>query len=195
MTDNPTNETYNRILEAAGDLFALRGFSAVTLRDIGKAVNIHHASLYYYAPDGKEQLFVEVMRRNFETHRMGILKALSTAGDDIGAQLNAAALWLLSQSPLDLNRMAHADLPKLKPEHALSLMTLAYDTLHQPLIEAFDTARSRGQIRFKDSMLAALSFISLIDGLRAVPAEFRSGNDVKTVATLVDMLLYGWKNA
>ena len=46
-------EMYARILDAAAELFSTRGYEAVTLRDIGNAVSIRHASLYHYAPKGK----------------------------------------------------------------------------------------------------------------------------------------------
>jgi AcrR family transcriptional regulator len=41
-------ETKERILQAALDLFAIHGFSTVSVRDIGRAVGIKVSSLYYH---------------------------------------------------------------------------------------------------------------------------------------------------
>jgi AcrR family transcriptional regulator len=66
-----SNSTHQTILDAAERLFAERGYAAVKMHDIARAVDMRHASLYYYAPAGKEQLYVEVMERNFNRHRAG----------------------------------------------------------------------------------------------------------------------------
>jgi AcrR family transcriptional regulator len=194
MSDLPQNETRTRILEAADGLFSRRGYAAVTLRDIASEVGMRHASLYYYAPGGKEQLFVEVMERNLRQHRAGIAEAIISAGDDLGAQLIAVAQWLLQQPPLDFARMAHADLQALPHEHADRLARLAY-AVHDPIIASFVAARERGEIHFADPDLAALSFVSVIQGLHAVPASYTGGSLSTVVQRVVRMMLDGWRHA
>lgn len=49
------------LLDTAEQLFTSRGYTAVTLKDIAKALGIKQASLYYHFPLGKEDLYVEVM--------------------------------------------------------------------------------------------------------------------------------------
>lgn len=193
MSDLPHNETRTRILDAADGLFSRRGYAAVTLRDIASEVGMRHASLYYYAPGGKEQLFVEVMERNLRQHRAGIGEAIAGAGDDLGAQLIAVAHWLLQQPPLDFARMAHADLHALPPEPADRLARLAY-AVHDPIIAAFTAARERGETRFADADLAALSFVSVIQGLHAVPASYTGGSLSPVVQRVVGMMLDGWRH-
>lgn len=51
-----------RMLQAGGELLALRGFG-VTLIDVVERANTPRGSIYYYFPDGKEQLFREVVSR------------------------------------------------------------------------------------------------------------------------------------
>ncbi|MCU0493802.1 MAG: TetR/AcrR family transcriptional regulator [Chloroflexaceae bacterium] len=193
MNNLPDNQTRDRILATADALFSERGYAAVTLRDIATAVGMRHASLYYYAPGGKEQLFVEVMERNLRQHHEGISRALAEAGDDLAVQLVAVAHWLLAQPLLDLNRMAHADLQAVRPERAEHLARLAY-ALHEPLIAALDVARARGAIRFADSALAALSFVTLVQGLHAVPERYRNQSHERVVEQLVAMLLEGLRH-
>ena len=109
----PNNETRQRILDAAEELFSKRGYAAVRLRDIAGAVGMRHASLYYYAPKGKQQLFVEVMERNFARHLEGLAAAISGAGDDLRAQMYAVAEWLITQPPLDFGRMQQSDMREI----------------------------------------------------------------------------------
>ncbi|WP_164505977.1 TetR/AcrR family transcriptional regulator [Companilactobacillus insicii] len=45
-----------KILKAAQDLFAKKGFEATTTREINRAVGISDGSLYYYFPNGKKQI-------------------------------------------------------------------------------------------------------------------------------------------
>ena len=45
-----------RLTEAALDLFAERGFAAVTIKDITAEIGVNPALIYYYF-DGKEDLF------------------------------------------------------------------------------------------------------------------------------------------
>lgn len=193
MSDLPQNETRTRILDAADALFSRRGYAAVTLRDIAFEVGMRHASLYYYAPGGKEQLFVEVMERNLRQHGLGISAAIAGAGDDLRSQLIAVAHWLLSQPPLDFTRMAHADLQALPQEHADRLAHLAY-ALHEPIVAALTAARERGAIRFTDANLAALAFVSVIQGLHAVPSRYVQGSLEPVVQKVVGMLLDGWRS-
>jgi AcrR family transcriptional regulator len=193
MHTTPQNETRVRILDVADVLFSQRGYAAVTLRDIATEVGMRHASLYYYVPGGKEQLFVEVMERNLRHHHAGISSAIAGAGEHLHDQLAAVARWLLAQPLLDLARMAHADLQALSPDHADRLAQHAY-ALHQPLITALDFARARGSIRFADSALAALSFVALIQGLHAVPDRYRNQSPDLVIEQVVTMLLDGWRH-
>jgi AcrR family transcriptional regulator len=194
MSDIPDNQTRVRILDAADVLFSRRGYAAVTLRDIANEVGMRHASLYYYAPGGKEELFVEVMERNLQQHRAGIAQAVTDAGDNLQAQLLAVARWLLAQPPLNLSRMAHADLHALTVEHADRLAHLAY-AIHEPIIAAFAAARERGDICFVDADLAALSFVSVIQGLHAVPNRYVHESRDPVATTVVAMMLDGWRHA
>ena len=62
MSDNDLDKTRDRILEAAGELFAERGFEATTIRDICQAAGANVAAVNYYFRD-KERLYVEAVVR------------------------------------------------------------------------------------------------------------------------------------
>jgi AcrR family transcriptional regulator len=189
------NETCERILEAADQLFSQRGYAAVRLRDIASAVGMRHASLYYYVPGGKEQLFIEVLERNFHRHREGLTQAIQKAGNEIRDQMLAVLGWFFSQPPMDMARLYYSDLPQIDASQAERLMRLALDSMSIPVSEAIERANATGQVEIANSGLAAMSLVNLAQGVKAIPvtnvmtAERREhiGEEV------IDMLLNGWR--
>jgi AcrR family transcriptional regulator len=62
MSDNDLDTTRDRIIDAAGEIFADRGFEATTVRDICHAAGANIAAVNYYFGD-KHRLFVEAVLR------------------------------------------------------------------------------------------------------------------------------------
>lgn len=64
----------NRIKEAALRLFALNGYEATTMREIGKEVGIRASTIYSHY-DSKEQIFLEVIHdllKNFTWEHLNV---------------------------------------------------------------------------------------------------------------------------
>lgn len=192
MTEPPNNQTRTQLLDVAEALFSARGYTAVRLRDIASAMGMRHASLYYYAPGGKEQLYLEVMERTMRRHQAGIEHAIRSAGSDVRAQIYAVVDWLAAQPPLDLVRMSQADMPELAPESAERLMQLAYDSLRLPIGAAISRAASAGQITVSDPDLASVALVSLVQSIHAIPKAYAPDNLARIGRQLADMLLDGW---
>lgn len=57
-----TDDTRTRILEAAGPVFADKGFQAATVRDICQAATVNLAAVNYYFGD-KQRLYIESVKR------------------------------------------------------------------------------------------------------------------------------------
>lgn len=187
------NATYMRILDAAAELFSAHGYEGVTLRDIGNAVNIKHASLYYYAPQGKQQLYMAVMERTFQRHREGITHAIAGAESDIRSQLRAVGQWLVSQPPMNMSRVIQADTNALGEENAVRLSRFAYDALRDPLVAALEQARADGHITLRNLDMGALSFLTMVEVVHSVPS---GGNRMLMDAyidELIEMLMHGWE--
>ena len=68
------NETRQKILDAALDLFSQRGFSAVSIRDICKVVDIRESSVYYHFKN-KQAIFDELLL-HFETIAADLMSQL-----------------------------------------------------------------------------------------------------------------------
>jgi TetR/AcrR family transcriptional regulator, cholesterol catabolism regulator len=155
-----------RVFDTAEQLFNARGYSAVSMRDIANSLDMRQASLYYHVPQGKEQLYVEVIQRNLLRHEAGISKAVnSTSGKNLQARLWALADWFVANAPLRLLSMLETDIASLSTERAQYLTKLAHRALFVPMAAFFAGAQERGEIRDKDPAQLASYFLSLMDGI------------------------------
>lgn len=179
------------MLDAAEGLFARKGYASVTLRDIAAEVGIRHASLYHHAPDGKEQLYVEVTERNLERHYAGLTAAITDAAPEARARLRAAADWLLSQPPMDLVRMVHVDMPAIGEAHATRLAAAAFRALLLPIAGVLEEARQSGEIGPRNLDPVPGGFIGLIGSLHAVPESVTEYTRQEMARQLIDVLLDG----
>jgi AcrR family transcriptional regulator len=185
------SEARERVLNAAERLFAQRGYSSVTLRDIAAEIGIHHTTLYHHVPGGKEQLFIDVVERNFQHHRIGLTQAIASAAPDIRSQLRAIANWLLSQPPMDLVRMVYSDMPSIDPVQADRLLHMAFETMFLPIEAVLRIAQQQGEIDYHDLFLVAGTFIGLIESLYAVPLRFVTKSRQAMAYEMIDILLNG----
>jgi AcrR family transcriptional regulator len=165
MEDTESSPAREQLLKVAGALFSEKGYSSVTLKDIAQALGVRQAALYYHVPEGKEQLFVEVMARNFQRHSKGIEQALAQAEPHFIAQLKALANWLLSQPPLDMARLARSDLPSLSEKNAQYLYNLGNVLLMEPIRQVITKGYQQGEIRLVDVEVIGTAFLSMIDTL------------------------------
>ncbi len=185
----PQFSARERVLQTAEHLFSERGYAAVTLRDIADALNIKQASLYYHAPGGKEELFVQVTERGLERHRVGLEAAISTAGDTLREQLQAAARWLLSQPSINYGRMLQSDMPAISPHEAERLRMSAFASLITPLHHAFQAGLTDDSPAKAKAVHLAGAFLSVIEGVHNLPAHFLNSEPKETMA---DFLIDTW---
>lgn len=192
LMNEPTNETHERILDIAEELFFARGYASVRLRDITDVIGIKHAALYYYAPGGKEELFVQVLTRSMNRHRAGMAEVVAQAGPDLRAQMQAVARWLMSQPPVNIARMGESDFHAIDPQTAASLSQMIFDALRLPLTTALEEAQQKGVTDLDNPGLAAITFVSLVEMIHADDAPHFQNMKEIIVGQLIDMMLKGW---
>lgn len=186
-----SSEAKARVLDVAEKLFTERGFTAVSLRQIADELGMKQASLYYHAPDGKEQLFVESLERSLQKHFVGIELAIQNSKPNLDDQFLAVALWFFSQPPMDLMRMAHADMPKLPKRLANRFMEISYQSLLSPIEKIVVEAQQRGDLRkdINKTMIAG-SFFSIVQSLQDV-RQYGKNGDIALAKEAVDLILNG----
>ncbi len=176
----------------ADDLFSKKGYAGVTLREIADEVGMRQASLYYYVPKGKEQLFIEVMKRTYARHREGLERAIGEAGSDLTQRLQAIAAWLLSQPPVDYIRVIFSDVSTLDPQQAEWLVYYANSSLVEPIQTIIEDAKRAGIVTSLDAEVAANGLIMMLEGLHNVPSTYTKHSRLQLADMLIDMVLNGW---
>jgi AcrR family transcriptional regulator len=90
-------QTAERILDAAEALFAERGYTATTLRDVAQAVGLRNPSLYNHFA-GKEALYAAVLERGIRPVFEALMRSV-TREEEAQARLLEDIMALLARRP------------------------------------------------------------------------------------------------
>src|SRR5712692_9491913 len=71
-------DTQNRILDEAQALFSERGYVGTTVQQVANKLGTTKAALYYHFPQGKEETFVDLMRRHLRRLHEGLEQAIGS---------------------------------------------------------------------------------------------------------------------
>ena len=82
MNQEKTSEKRLRILKSAANLIAQNGYYGVGLKEILDTCGIPKGSFYYFFPNGKNQLGVEVLNYAYERMEKGILTSIFPVSDN-----------------------------------------------------------------------------------------------------------------
>jgi AcrR family transcriptional regulator len=181
----------NTVLDAAEQLFAARGYAAVTLKDIAEQLGIKQASLYYHVPGGKEDLFVEVMLRHLERRFQMLEQIIATGSPALEDCLIRVGMWLICQSPLNASRIIQTDLPDLAPENAMKLQETMRRCSFAPIEDVF--TRHRDRLNADPGFIAG-TFVAAVEALSVVK-KYGVKTDQQLIADLIALLLHGALNA
>ena len=149
-----SNESHERIIQAATLLFAEHGYHGVSARQIADAVGLNVATVHYHT-GGKRELYLSVIRRLYEQEQALVVSALDAQTAETWADperlwtalttLADALVDFLDQHPerarLYMHRWLEADDEMTPVEAGLSL------ALHGPLLEVLQRAQVAGAIR------------------------------------------------
>ncbi len=153
----------DRILDAAEELFAARGFADTTIKQIGARAGVNPALLYYYY-DGKETLYREMLRRLLTGFASGATRGLG----DVSDPDEAIRRFTVVQAELVL---AHPRFPTLlfremidhQARHAEQGVVEAIAGLFKRLCDLVEGGQRSGHFRADvDPRFAAISVISQI---------------------------------
>ncbi|RKG92921.1 TetR/AcrR family transcriptional regulator [Corallococcus terminator] len=117
--------TRRRILEAALQLFASRGFHGASIRDLATALELRPSALYAHF-SSKEHVLAELVLMGHEAHHEGLRAALLGAGSEPIEQLRALvrAHTLLHANHPQLAVVVNEEIHSLPPELAAPALAL-----------------------------------------------------------------------
>lgn len=106
-----------QILDAARELFAERGYEAVTMREIGKRIEYSATALYNHFAD-KEALVRELCRRDFRDFAERFMTAVVGSKSPVESMCRAGLVYLgfAEQFPQHYRLMFMTPLPEAPPE-------------------------------------------------------------------------------
>jgi AcrR family transcriptional regulator len=186
--DIPLNPARERVLNAAETLFQERGYDAVSLNDLAQALGLRKASLYHYAPGGKEMLYVEVMERSLGRYRAGLEAAVRHENLSFVERLRGAARWLLTQPSLHYGRMMQSDMAAVSRENALRLTRATYQALLAPLETLFAPEMERRLGSSNRVQYLAGAFLAVIESIHDLPEAFGGTAKPEMADFVIEML-------
>jgi AcrR family transcriptional regulator len=190
-------QTRQQILAAAEDLFLAKGYKGVSMKDIAAAVQVKPAALYYHFPDGKEEVFVDMLVQVMVEASERALRALTSAADF------RERLTLLTQSmlafPFDRFALVFRDAQEHLSQRHLHNKGRFEETasiLLQRTAEFFQEAADAGAVtaEIPPTILALLHqgmCIALLNGRRIAPEQLHEANARHLAEMVVSLLLDG----
>jgi AcrR family transcriptional regulator len=161
-------ELRQKILDAARELFAERGYEAVTMREIAKRIEYSATALYGHFAD-KGALFRELCRRDFAAFAQGFLK-LSNVADPVErlAWVGFAYLDFARQFPQHFRLMFLTEAPPQPPEgdEAMDPTQNAYVFLVALVRELLEVGALREEL--DDPHLVAQTVWAVVHGAAAL---------------------------
>jgi AcrR family transcriptional regulator len=160
-TTESINEARERVLDVAEKLFMTKGFQAVSMRDIADALGVRQSSLYYHAPQGKEQLFYDAAVRGLERHKNELEAIIARYEPDFRRQLHEVGQWFVQLDDMDLVRLVRLDLPEISVQYKRLIGEAVHETLMRPICTIVERHQAIGHIRNIDPN-------ALVGGLLAI---------------------------
>jgi AcrR family transcriptional regulator len=140
-----SEETRQRILAAALDLFRQRGFDQTTMREIAAAAGVATGAAYYYfdSKDAMVMAFYELAQREMAPHIEAALAESKRAEVRIRALIEIKTRYFSSSRELLGALLRHA----AAPTHPLSPFSSQTRTIREADIQAFAAALEGSDIR------------------------------------------------
>jgi len=155
-----SQDTRQAILQAATRLFAQKGITGVSVKEIAQAAGANPALLFYYFQN-KQQLYSSLIQEAGVFVSQGFEKLLKEKKDPLKKLTQALDFFLDTlQNHPDLVRMAVREMygfGELNPEQLLEMQRLAVS----PFEEIIRQGIQQGVFRAVDPKIAAISILNL----------------------------------
>lgn len=128
--------TKAKVLEESESLFFAKGFKATALKEICSALKIKPASLYYHFPQGKEQIYVEVVHKRMINFKKAI-EDIGFRASSLEQALTNFGLWYIEQPKMNMTIITDLDLNELSPKFKKIVRELVRAHVFEPLGQLF----------------------------------------------------------
>lgn len=164
--------TRDRVLDAAEALLERRGYAAMSMEQIAKALGATKGALYHHFPEGKDALILAVAHRMLDRDVAGLRGAIDSS-QTARARLEAVGAWMLSERR-DTERVLR-DTQRFLPEEDNRQIAERFVREFVAQIEGvLREAVSREELPPHDTSFVSWAFLSLITefaGLQGVLDE------------------------
>ena len=158
--DGPLPESSRRMMEAAVDAFAERGYHATTTRDIATRVGLSPAALYVHFPS-KQALLTEISRQGHEAALTLVRTSMVGIEDPLGrlqAVIHAFAAWHAEHH--QVARVVQAELSALADEDRRAVIGLR-QKIERQVENQLQSGVSAGQMEVGDTRAVTRALLSL----------------------------------
>lgn len=185
------NSAREAVLDVAEQEFMQHGYKMVTLEGLATKLGMKKPSLYYHAPGGKEELFMSVMERCMERHKINLsaIVAKTLASQGIRESLVEIGRWFMSQPPMQTSRLIAVDLTLLQSSNAAKIMALIESCIAKPVRKVFKQAKSEGRLNGELKLLMGVYF-NLMESLHEMPL-YTDTPPEKNLQQVIDLFMYG----
>ncbi|MDD3022245.1 MAG: TetR/AcrR family transcriptional regulator [Alphaproteobacteria bacterium] len=177
----------NAILEKASDLFFSKGYKATSLQELAEGMGIKAASLYYYFPGGKEEIYIEVLKTRLTKYKEQIQK-LADEHQSLEIFFKQYAHWFINQPVMNMSLISQMDMPHLTPYGSGIVMNTVRDSIFSPLQNVVRTHSVL--IKDIDAMRIVGIYLTLLNGMSMSLKEGYVKPD-KLVDEFMEVLLRG----
>lgn len=159
---DPDPETQRRILAVAEQLFLAKGFKGVSMKDIAEEVQVTPAALYYYFPQGKQEIFMSVINQSIDKWSEQVMTAISTMEGTRSKLIYLAETFFASRFGNVLTLMR--DVKEFLRENEQNKKMLLQRHLHrrERLVDIFQQGIDNGELA---PTYSATTYASLYEGM------------------------------
>lgn len=120
------------IIEKASTLFFSTGYKATSLQTLAEELGIKPASLYYYFPGGKEEIYIDVLNTRLKSYRDQII-SMSEEHKNLESFLKHFAYWFVAQPTMNMSLISQMDMPHLSPKGKQMVTKAVQESIFVPL--------------------------------------------------------------
>ena len=166
------SSTRQRILDAATDLFGLRGVEATSLDTIASEVGVAKQTLLYWFPS-KDDLVNAVLEAAIHELGLGVQAAIRASGDEPLERIDAVVKAVFRQAvrrPALLGLMR--ELGRMSPT-ASDRLHAAFEPLAARAVEYLRSEMDRGRLRQADPRMVVALCYATVTGIATEPEALR----------------------